>query len=369
MLQPKDSSSAGNRGAGGYRVALIRGGPEDDSGPEMMDAALSVLKPLLSESGCPRVDFVEVEAGAHCARKYGNALPPESLQTIRDLRVVFKAPTAGAKSPGSAPVGVTIKKALNTYANVTPCRSYRGVKTALRPGIDMVMVRENTEGLPASIFFRPVPDVSCETRVITRSASQRIARVAFEMARSRRQRLTICAVEARIFEGDIIFIEACKELGKAYPEVHVDVRKPDALAGILVVNPESFDVVVAPNDWGFIISDEMVATTGSVGLGPRANLGDGAGLFEPIHGTAPGKAGKGTVNPISEVLAGKMMLEWLGSRHHDEAITRVGRLIGEAVAQVLDEGLVLTGDMGGKASTSEVAGAVLDRARTLLAQR
>ncbi|MBI2957269.1 MAG: isocitrate/isopropylmalate dehydrogenase family protein [Chloroflexi bacterium] len=346
-------------------MAVIRGGPLDDSGPEMMDAAMSVLKPLLSESDCSPVEFVEVEAGAHCVEKYGAPLPRESLETILNLGVVFKAPTAGAKTPDFPPVGSTIKKAMDTYANITPCRSYKGVKLASRLNIDMVMVRENTEGL-ASISFRPTPDISCATRIITRFASERVARVAFAMAQRRRHKLTVCAHTGGIFDGDRIFIESCRKIGMDYPDVDVTFRKPDALNGILMVSPEVFDVIVAPNDWGSVISDAMVSSTGSVGLGPRANLGDDAASFEPIHGTAPGKAGKGTVNPVSQILAGKMLLEWLGARHQDEKVSELGRVIGQSVSEILDEGRVMTRDLGGTASTSEVAQAILERARQLL---
>ncbi len=347
-----------------YQVAVVRGGPLDDSGPEMMDAALHVLKSLLSDTG-PHIEFIEVEAGTHCAKSRGNPLPQESLETILRLGVVFKAPTAGGKVPAFRPITSTLRRTLKTYANVTPCRSYRGVKAALKPGIDMVMVRENSEGLQGGAFFRPAPGVSCAIRVITQLASERIARVAFKMAQTRRRILTVCASTSGLNDGDLVFIDGCMAVAKEFPEVRLEVRKPDALNSIMVVNPESFDVIVTPSDWGAIISDAMVATTGSVGLGPRANLGDGTALFEPIHGTAPGKAGKGTVNPVSQILAGKMMLEWFGSQKEDATALRAARLLEQAVTGVLDEGNVLTVDLGGKASTREVANAILERARRL----
>ncbi len=348
-----------------YQVAVLRGGPDDDSGPELMDAALHVLKSFLSDRGGPRIDFIEVEAGTHCAKTRGDPLPQQSLDTILALKCAFKAPTAGGKVPAFRSITPTLRKALNTYANITPCRSYKGVKTALKPGIDMVMVRENSEGFQASPSFRPVPGVSCSMRIISQLASQRIARVAFKMAQDRRRQLTVCASTSGVCDGDLLFIESCRSVASEFPEVQLEVRKPDALNGILVINPGSFDVVVAPNEWGMIISDAMAATTGSVGLGPRANLGDGTALFEPIHGTAPGKAGKGTVNPVGQILAGKMMLEWFALQHNDEGARRVAGLLEQSVTDILDEGRVLTVDLGGKASTREIAEAIVERGRRL----
>lgn len=346
-----------------YQVAAVRGGPEDDSGPELMDAAMFVLESLLKEPGAPKFDFIPIEAGTHCAKTRGNPLPPDSLEKILKLGVAFKAPTAGEKVPQFKTMTSVLRRSLKTYANITPSRSYRGVKAALKPNIDMVMVRENIEGLQAGPAFRPTPDVSCTIRTITRAGSERIARVAFQMAQARRKKLTVCAFASGMQDGDLIFIDGCRKVARDFPEVEMGVRKPDALNGILMVNPGSFDVVVAPNDWGCLISDAMAAAAGSVGLGPRANLGDGTALFEPIHGTAPGKAGKGIVNPVGQILAGKLMLEWFGSQNNDESATRLAKRLEQAVTDVLDEGKVLPVELGGKATTKEITEAIVTRAR------
>ncbi|MDO8670136.1 MAG: isocitrate/isopropylmalate family dehydrogenase [Dehalococcoidia bacterium] len=355
-----------------YEVAVLRGGPEDESGPEMMDAAMQVLGTMLADAGLSSVKFVPLESGKHCVKTTGQWLPDESLKKARELGVVFKAPGASATSSLEDAVSRPnvpkryLRHELKVYANVTPSKSYKGVTKAIRQNIDLVIVRENMEGLLQSPFFEPAPGVGCNIRIITREGSARVARVAFQLAQRRRKKVTVCALQvAGAIGSERLFIEGCFNVAKEFPDVEVEVRKPDSLAGTLVDRPDYYDVIVAPNDWGYIISDVAVAATGSVGLGPRANYGDNAALFEPVHGTAPGKAGKGTVNPISQILAGKMMLEYLGYRHDDEELLRLSRRLERAVTEVLDGGKTLTVDLGGSATTRQMVEAVIERSRAL----
>ncbi|MDO8671201.1 MAG: isocitrate/isopropylmalate family dehydrogenase, partial [Dehalococcoidia bacterium] len=256
-----------------YEVAVIRGGANDGSGPEMMDAALCVLKAMLEEAKVTSLKFVDLDLAAE---------PEKSWETVRSLGVVFKAPTNSPHLPegqtGRIMGSVQIRRGLDLYANITPCKSYKGITKALRPDIDMVMVRENVEGLFGSPSFSPAPGIDCNVRIITRAGSERIARVAFQLARGRRKKVTVSTVPPGAISSDGTFTAACETVAREFPDVKMEIFKPDSVCGMLMDRADYFDVVVAPNDWGFILQDGMVATTGSVGLGPRANLGDNTAL-------------------------------------------------------------------------------------------
>jgi isocitrate/isopropylmalate dehydrogenase len=341
-----------------YEVAYLRGGPEDESGPELADAAMAVLDLLLSDADAPAIHWVPIEAGVHCVAEYGTMLPEQSLARVLELGIAFKAPMASASTPGSKTASLTLRRELKAFANVNELRSYPGVDSALRPNIDAVLVRDNSEGLFAMHTVYPSEDTTVDLRFITRAGAQRIARVGFELAMSRRRRLTVCAFPVGI-NSDDLFIRACEEVAEEYPDVELRVRKPDAFAGTVIADPEQYDVVVAPNEWGSIMTDLLAAACGSVGLAGRANIGETTAYFEPIHGTAPGKAGKGTVNPISQIMAGKLLLEWLGRHYSDEAATAAARRLQDAVTGALAGG-TRTGDIGGTATTAEMVASVCE---------
>lgn len=342
------------------RVAHLRGGPGDESGPEMADACTAVLD-VLFERDAPDLELVPVEAGASCYAEHGTSLPPATLDTIRDLGVVLKAPTATV--PGERPISLTLRRALDTYANVNRFRSYAGVAGALAPDIDVVLVRENTEGLFFGSSLSPSPGTVIDLRMTTARAARRVATVALELSRARDRRLTIAAATSAV-PSDTLFVESCEEVAEAYPDVQLSVRKVDAFAGSIVDDPAQYDVVLTPNEWGAILTDPFAAACGAVGLCARANLGDDRAIFEPIHGTAPGKAGKGTVNPISQILAAQLMLEWIGRQRADPTATRAGERLDHAVTAVLSTGATLTVDLGGHASTAEMVAAICDVLRS-----
>ncbi|HEX3842181.1 MAG TPA: isocitrate/isopropylmalate family dehydrogenase [Acidimicrobiales bacterium] len=347
-----------------HRVAYIRGGPDDESGPEMADAAMAVMDVVFESHPELAIEFVPVDAGAHCYRTHGSVVPDDSLKQILDLGIAFKAPTASAKTAETMPVSLMLRKELNAYANVNELRSYPGVEAALRPDIDVLLVRDNSEGLFQMQSAYPSADMTVDLRFITRQASQRIARVGFEYAMRRRRKLAVCAFRVGI-NSDQLFVASCEEVAQEYPEVEFWVRKVDAFAGTVIANPSQYDVVVTPNEWGSIMTDLFAEACGSVGLAARGNLGDETGYFEPIHGTAPGKAGKGTVNPISQIMAGKMLLDWLGRTRDDAAARVAGQQLEQAVANVLSAGKVLTTDLGGSSTTLEMVSAVSDEVRRL----
>jgi 3-isopropylmalate dehydrogenase len=342
-----------------HEVAYLRGGPDDESGPEMADAAMQVLTVLLGAPDSPAVDFIPVESGVHCYRAQGRSLPEASLGRILELGVAFKAPNASAKTPDERPTSLILRSLLGTFANVSYIRSFAGIKTALHPDVDVVVVRDNTEGLLGVTAAYETYDVCADLRVLTRERAERLARIACAMAAARRGRVTVCAFPVSS-PTDRLFIAACERVAEEFPGVDLSVRKVDAFAGAAVIDPSQFDVVVAPQEWGSIMTDLLAATTGSVALAARANLGDNTAYFEPIHGTAPGKAGKGTVNPISQVLAGSLLLTWLGQHRADPSASRAGDRLRDAVARVLSTGDILTVDLGGSATTRDMADAICD---------
>jgi isocitrate/isopropylmalate dehydrogenase len=286
-------------------------------------------------------------------------VPPASLELIRELGIVYKAPTASGRYPSATAVSLLLRRELATYANVNELRSFPGVASALRPNIDVLLVRENSEGLFAGHSAYPSADTSIDLRIITRQATRRIARLAFALARARRGKVTVVAFVVPV-NSDKLFVAGCEEVAGEFPDVEWSVIKPDSFAGTVVTNPEQYDVVLAPNEWGSVMTDLVAAACGSVALAARSNLGERTGYFEPIHGTAPGKAGKGTVNPISQMLAGKLLLQWLGERYDDASAARAAQCLDAAIAGVLSAGAVLTTDLGGEATTADVVRAVCD---------
>lgn len=345
-------------GTRSHRVAFLRGGPGDETGPEMADAAMRVLATLLAVEGAPDVEFVPIRSGFDCVAECGTTLPPESLAKIVELGVAFKAPNASAKTASERPTSLVLRRSLATYASVNHVRSYAGVKRRLAsPPVDVVLVRDNSEGLFGVEPIEQTEDRVVDPRSVTRGGVERLARVACDLAAARAGRLTVCAFPVGI-PSDRFFIDVCESVAQDYVGLELTVRKVDAFAGTVIASPEQYDVVVAPSEWGSIMTDALAAAAGSVGLTARANLGDSTAYFEPIHGTAPGKAGKGTVNPVSQVLAGALLLEWLGRTRSDPAASEAGRRLREAVTTVLSTGEVLTSDIGGRATTSEMVEAI-----------
>ncbi|MDH5810703.1 MAG: isocitrate/isopropylmalate dehydrogenase family protein [Candidatus Methanomethylicaceae archaeon] len=320
-----------------YRIALMRG---DGIGPEQTDATLRVLS-ALEEISNFRLEFLEVEGGDECLKKRGTALPEESIETIRKADACLKGPVGES----AADVIVKLRILFDLYANLRPVKSYPGI-SALRPDIDMLFVRENTEDLYKGYEFY-VGEDTVALRVITKKGCTRIAEMAFKYAMKRRKKVTAVhkANVMRITDG--LFRDICRETAKKYPEVAFEELYVDAASMHLIKRPHEFDVIVTPNMFGDILSDEAAQIGGGLGMAAGANIGDNYGLFEPIHGSVPSKAGRRVANPTSMILASKLMLEWLGE-------TQAAKIIEDAVIKTLIEKKVLTYDLGGTASTDEM---------------
>ena len=334
-----------------YRVGVIEG---DGVGPEVVREALAVLRVAM-----PDAEFVEIGAGLNYFRRTGKLIEEGALDLIRSLDAVIKGPLTTPPGPGTyRSVNVLIRQALGLYANVRPFRSYRGVSLK---EFDFVIVRENTEGLYSGVEGR-FRDLAFSVKVATKAGCERVVRYAFNYAVSRGFRRVTAVHKANILkESDGLFREVFHEVAREYPNVEVNEVFVDAAAYNMVRNPQVFQVVVTPNLYGDILSDLAAGLVGSLGLCGSAQVGDGVAVFEPVHGSAPDIAGKGVANPIGEIEAAALMMEYLGGLRGDEALLNASTTLRDVVRGVVEEGRVLTPDIGGSAGTEEVGREVRER--------
>jgi isocitrate dehydrogenase (NAD+) len=324
------------------RIAVI---PGDGIGPEIMEATLSVL-----EATGLSAEWIYADAGLAALERCSEAVPKETIETIREVGVAIKGPTTTPSSGGHSSANVQLRKALDLYANVRPAHSLPGIKTAFDDKrIDIITIRENTEDLYAGIEYMPHPDMAQAIKVITRPGCKRLCEYGFQLARrTGRKRLT-AVHKANIMKlTDGMFLEEFHKVAANYPDLIADEIIVDNCCMQLVTKPEQFDMLVTENLYGDIVSDLCAGLVGGLGLAAGANIGESCAVFEAVHGSAPDIAGKGIANPTALILSGVMML------HHLEEHEKANRLM-DTVVRVCAEGTVLTGDLGGKASTKEYA--------------
>ncbi len=331
-----------------FRIAVI---PGDGIGPEVIDAAIFVLDALGLD-----MEFVMCEAGLRLWERTGKQLTDETIEKIRRCDSCLKGPTATPVGPRTfRSVAVMLREELDLHACVRPFQSYEGIPT-LRPNVNFLLIRETTEDLYRGIEYR-VADSAIGMRIITKPASERIARFAFEWTREEGRKKITIVHKATIFKETCgLFREACFEVAKEYPEIEVDELLADAAAYRMITEPETLDVILTTNVFGDILADVAAGVVGSLGLIPSATLGDRHSVFETAHGTAPDIAGKGIANPCAMILAASMMLKHLGLAEEAAGIKA-------AIQAVLMEGKHLTPDLGGSSKTSEVAKAIVDEIR------
>jgi isopropylmalate/isohomocitrate dehydrogenase-like protein len=334
-----------------YKVAVL---PGDGIGPEVVNATVEVLKAAETKTGTYKLDLVSGEAGINAIAKYGTNVPPQTIDMLKTTVACLKGPMTTPEEPGAPPsAAVTIRKMFNLYANVRPCYSLPNIPS-LKPNIDLIVVRENTEGLYSGIEFDITADTAVAMRIISREASERVARFSFKLASQRRKHLSYVHKANILRRTDGIFNQAVLNVAKEFPEVIRDDYHIDAMAMQLIKQPEAFDVIVTTNLFGDIISDEAAQLVGGLGVTAGANIGDNYAMFEPVHGSAPKYTGQNKVNPVATILAGKMLLDYLGEK--DSA-----NIVEKAVFDVLREGTALTYDLGGAAKTSEMAEAIVTK--------
>ena len=321
-----------------YKISVI---PGDGIGKEVMEATLHVLEAIDVE-----FDYAFADAGDEHMEKTGVALPQETVDIVK----ASQACLFGAAGETAADVIVKMRQELDLYVNLRPVKSYPGTNCVF-DNLDFVIVRENTEGLYIGLE-EETSEGATATRVVTRKASERICKYAFEYAKKTGRGKVTAVHKANVLKKtDGVFKDSFYQVAKQYPEMELDDRYVDATAMFFITKPEMFDVIVTTNLFGDILSDEGAGLVGGLGLIPSANIGENQGLFEPVHGSAPRHAGKGTANPSAMILSAVLMLDYLEE-------TDAARKLEYALVKVLEEGKVVTPDLGGNASTMDMAAEV-----------
>jgi isocitrate dehydrogenase (NAD+) len=329
-----------------HTIVLI---PGDGIGPEVTAAARRVI-----EATGLSVEWVELPAGATAIDQgFDNVLPERTLAAIRAHRVALKGPVTTPVGRGFKSVNVQLRQRLNLYAAVRPVRSMPGIKTRY-DDVDMVIIRENTEGLYSGIEAEVVPGVVTSLKVASEAACMRIARYAFRYATKRRRRKLTVFHKANIMKlTDGLFLKCAKLVAEEeYPNIEYEEVIIDAGCMKLIQDPTKFDVLLMENLYGDLVSDLCAGLVGGLGVTPGANIGDEAAVFEAVHGSAPDIAGKGVANPLAVVMSGVMMLNHI---HEEQRAERVKA----AYNAVLAEGKILTRDLGGTAGTNDFADALI----------
>jgi isocitrate dehydrogenase (NAD+) len=316
--------------------------PGDGIGPEVTAAMQAVV-----QATGATVNWIEAAAGLGAAQRYGDPLPPETLDLIRRHRVALKGPCGTPIGEGFRSINVRLRQELDLYASVRPVQTLPGVRVPYTD-VDLVVVRENTEGLYSGLEHVVVPGVVESLRIVTRSAAERIVRYAFELARhGGRRRITFCHKADVLAQSDGLFLATARLVADDYPFLGFEEIHVDTLCMELALDPTRFDVLVMENLFGDVLSDLCAGLVGGLGLVPGANIGTRYAVFEAVHGTAPDIAGKGLANPIAMVRSAAMLLEHIGQREP-------ARRIEQSVRRTLAVGRGLTRDLGGDGNTATI---------------
>ena len=319
-------------------VTLI---PGDGIGPEISQS----VQKIISAAGV-EINWDVQSAGADVAQKEGTPLPQRVIDSIKKNKVALKAPVTTPIGKGFRSVNVALRKELDLYANIRPCKNIDGIKTPF-DGVNLVVVRENTEDLYAGIERQIDADTAESIKIITRKASLRIAKYAFDYAKNNNRKTVHAVTKANICKlTDGLFLECAREIAQQYPDIEYKEILVDNLCMQLVQNPQKFDVLVLPNLYGDIVSDLTAGLIGGLGVAQGANIGEDCAVFEPVHGSAPDIKGQNKANPTAFLLCAINMLRHIGETAGEDKIEK-------ALYSVLAQGRVLTGDLGGSASTDE----------------
>lgn len=329
-----------------HNITLI---PGDGIGPEIADAARRVL-----DASGARIQWDLQQAGAAQIEIHSTPMPEETLMSISRNKVALKGPVTTQSGTGFRSVNVALRKTFDLYANVRPAKTFAGVPSRYE-NVDIVVMRENTEDLYAGVEHMVGPDAAESIKIITRRGCERIARFSFDYARKNNRKKVTAVHKANIMKlADGLFLEVARQIAAEYPEIEYEEMIVDAMCMRLVQAPDEYDLLLALNLYGDIVSDLCAGLVGGLGVAPSGNIGENAAIFEAIHGSAPQIAGKDIANPSALLLSGIMMLRYLGEA---SAADRVE----SAVLALLKEGKEVTADLGGSLGTRAFADAVIAR--------
>ena len=329
-----------------HKITVFRG---DGIGPELVDNVLKILK----AADAP-LEYEIFNVGEDEWKRNGALIPEEAYASFERTKVLLKSPITTPVGKGFRSLNVTLRGQYDLYANIRPVKSNAAVKTPFK-NVDIVIFRENTEGLYVGVEEQVNPDTVHAIKIVTRQASERIIRDAFEYAKKNGRKKVTCIHKANILKmSDGMFLSIFKEIAKEYPEIEGDDKIIDNTCMQLVMNPNQFDVMVMQNLYGDILSDLCSGLIGGLGLVPSSNIGSDYAMFEAVHGSAPDIAGQGIANPTALLWSACMMLEYLGQRE-------CAAKIRKAVDEVLEEGTHLTPDIHGTATTAEYRDAIIEK--------
>jgi 3-isopropylmalate dehydrogenase len=346
------------------KIGILEG---DDIGHEVVPEAIKVMRRAAEITGLS-IAWEPVPIGRRALDTLGFTLPADTLDRLEALDGWVLGPIghqAYPKVKEAVNPHPILRKHFDLFANIRPVRSYPGIPS-VHQNVDLVIVRENNEGfqpdrnvVAGSGEFRPSHDMTISVRVITRNGSSKVAREAFELARSRKKQLTVVHKDTVFKLGCGMFVEECKRVAAEYPDVEMQEAIVDTFAMRLVMTPQKYDVVVTTNMFGDILTDEAAGLVGGLGLAPGLCAGPRHAMAQATHGSAPDIAGKNIANPYAMVMSGQMLLGWLGRKHGLSNAVQASVLIEQAVGTVMRERKCLTGDLGGTAKTSEMGDAIV----------
>jgi 3-isopropylmalate dehydrogenase len=355
------------------KIGVLNG---DDIGHEVVPETVKVLRAAAAITGL-EIDWVNMPIGRQALDTLGTTLPADTLDRLETLDGWILGPIghmAYPKRPEAINPHPILRKHFDLFANIRPAKSYPSLPS-VHQDVDLIIVRENNEGfqpdrnvVAGSGEFRPTEDVTISVRVITRAGSSKVARAAFDLARTRRKHLTAVHKDTVFKLGCGMFAEECRKLAAEYPDVTYDEAIVDTFAMRLVMTPQRYDVVVTTNMFGDILTDEAAGLVGGLGLAPGLCAGPRHAMAQATHGSAPDIAGRGVANPYAMIMSGKMLIGWLGHRRQNQAAIQAAALVEAAMERVIADRRALTPDLGGTASTSAMGDAVADALAPVAAQ-
>lgn len=348
-----------------FSIGILEG---DDIGLEVVPEAVKVMR-AAADRAQVEIEWHPMPIGRTAFDALGHTLPPGTLEKLDTLDGWVLGPIGHRAYPKDNPNAINphpiLRKHFDLYANIRPAKSYPGLP-ALHKDVDLVIARENNEGFPpdrntylGNGEFRPTPDMTISIRLITREGSAKIARAAFELARTRPRKKVTSVHKNTVFKlGCGMFAEECRRVAQDYPDVAFDEVMVDTMGMKLVMRPQEFDVIVTTNTFGDILSDVAAGLVGGLGLAPALSAGPERAMAQATHGSAPDIAGRGIANPYAMIMSGQMLLEWLGHRYGEPGALDAARRVESAVQRVIGDRKALTPDLGGSASTAAMGDAI-----------